>query len=91
MIKGINHTIIEMNDTGSDYYERAILIIKPEYACVQRAVLEDEARRILREMDAPSAIRSGKRRIRESIKLTAAAVGGGIAAFAVTAAVMHIV
>ena len=58
MVKGINHSIIEVNETGSEYYERAILIIRPEYASAQRAVLEDEARRMLRDMDVPSALRS---------------------------------
>ena len=41
MIKGINHTMIELNETGNEYYERALLIVKPEYASVARAVLED--------------------------------------------------
>ena len=45
MIKGINHTMIELNDTENEYYERAILIVKPEYASVQRAILEDEAKK----------------------------------------------
>ena len=57
MIKGINHSIIEVSDTGNEYYERAILIIKPEYASAQRTVLEDEAKRMLSEFDVPSAIR----------------------------------
>ena len=30
MIKGINRSIIEVLDTGSVYYERAWLVIKPE-------------------------------------------------------------
>ncbi len=61
MIKGVNHTIIELSDTGSEYYERAILIIKPVYASVQRAVLEQEARRMLKKMEAPSVLHSQKR------------------------------
>lgn len=64
MIKGINHSVIEVNETGNEYYERAILIIKPEYASAQRAVLEDEAKKLLRELDVPSAVRSRKRRIK---------------------------
>lgn len=50
MIKGINHTMIELSDTGNEYYERAILIIRPVYASAQRAVLEQEARRMLKNM-----------------------------------------
>ena len=42
MLRGINHTVIEVNETENDYYERAILIIRPEFASAQRAVLENE-------------------------------------------------
>ena len=58
MLRGINHTVIEVNETGNEYYERAILFVRPEYASAQRAVLEDEARKMLKRLDAPSAIRS---------------------------------
>ena len=44
MIKGINRSIIEVLDTGSVYYERALLVIKPEYASAQRELLEQEAK-----------------------------------------------
>ena len=76
MIKGINHTIIETNETGSEYYERAMLIIKPEYASVQRSILEAEAKRLLKEFDAPSAIRSGTGKLKMLLSLIAAAISG---------------
>ncbi len=56
MIKGINHSMIELQETENEYYERAILIIRPEYAAVQRSVLEKEALRMLHELDAPSVM-----------------------------------
>ena len=31
MIRGINKQIIEVLDTGNTYYEKAYLIIKPEF------------------------------------------------------------
>ncbi len=64
MIKGINHTIIELSETGNEYYERALLIIRPAYASVQRAILEEEARKMLKNMDAPSILRSKKGKFR---------------------------
>ena len=48
MIKGINRSIIEVLDTGSVYYERALLVIKPEYASAQRELLEQEAKKLHR-------------------------------------------
>ena len=43
MIKGINRTIIEVTDTGNIYYERALLVLKPEYTDVNRSLLEKDA------------------------------------------------
>lgn len=57
MIKGINRQIIEVTDTGNIYYERALLVLRPEYTGAQRAVLEREAKRILNTMKAPSSIK----------------------------------
>ncbi len=76
MIKGINRSIIEVCETGNEYYERAILIVKPEYASVQRAILEEEARKMVRELDVPSAFRSGHSRLRSLLLLLAAAASG---------------
>lgn len=80
MIKGINHSIIEVSETGSEYYERAILIIKPEYASVQRSILENEAKAILHEMDAPSSFSVKKSRIKTVLIPVLSAVGGAAAA-----------
>ncbi len=81
MIKGINHSIIEVNETGSAYYERALLFIRPEYASVQRTLLEEEAKKMLRGMDIPSSIRNRKnlwKKILTGICLTTAGLLLGI-------------
>ena len=57
MIKGINRAIIEVTDTGNVYYERALLVLRPEYTDVQRGLLEKEAKKMLISMQAPSAIK----------------------------------
>ncbi len=78
MIKGVNHTMIELHETGNEYYERAILIVKPEYASVQRAILEDEARKMLKEMDIPSAMKAKTGKLKSIVMLLCAAVAGGL-------------
>lgn len=81
MIKGINRSIIEVSETGSVYYERAILVIKPEYASVQRDVLENEARKILGEMGAPSSLKRGHSKIKKAaLLILSASVGAFITA-----------
>lgn len=62
MIKGINHHIIEVTDTDNRYYERALLVLRPEYASISREILEKEARNLLQKMDTfssakPKAVR----------------------------------
>ncbi len=57
MIKGISHQIIEVTDTQNRYYERALLVLKPEYASVSREILEKEAKKLLSKMDTVSSIK----------------------------------
>lgn len=54
MIKGINHQVIEVTDTDNRYYERALLVLRPEYASVSREILEKEARKLISQMDTVS-------------------------------------
>ncbi|MCQ4022183.1 MULTISPECIES: hypothetical protein [unclassified Ruminococcus] len=81
MIKGINKQIIEINQTGSLYYEKALLVVKPEFSSVQQQLLEREAIRILKKMDAPS---SYKRKSRLAVKILlgcTCALSGGLLAY----------
>lgn len=57
MIKGINHQIIEVTDTGNTYYERAWLIVKPQYSHIQSALLEKEAKKLLHNIGGPSTVK----------------------------------
>ena len=77
MIKGINRQMIEVNQTGSIYYEKAFLIVKPEFSSAQQQILEEEALRLLKKMDAPSAFK--RRRViamRVAFALLSAVCGG---------------
>ncbi len=64
MIKGVSKQIIELSDTGSVYYEKAWLVVKPQYASAQESLLLEEARRLLRKADIPSSMKP-KRKIRQ--------------------------
>lgn len=76
MIKGVNRSIIEVLETGSTYYERALLVIKPEYASAQRDVLEKEAKKILSEMGAPSSLKHKGSRLKLIVSLATSAILG---------------
>ena len=60
MIKGVNRQIIEVTDTGNIYYERALLVVRPQYATAQKEVLEREAKRMIKSLKAPSNISRSK-------------------------------
>lgn len=45
MIKGINKRVIEVNDVGSDYFEKALFIVKDNNADLRN--LEYEAKRVV--------------------------------------------
>ena len=53
LIKGVSRQIIEVNDTKNTYYDKAWLVVKPEYAGVEQRVLEQEAKRLLRTTSLP--------------------------------------
>ena len=55
MIRGVSRQIIEVKETGNVYYERAYLVVRPEYARAERELLEKEARKILRKLDEKKA------------------------------------
>ena len=81
MVRGVSRQIIEVADKGNIYYEKAYLVVKPEFSDAQRTLLEKEAKRVLREMDAPSSIkRKNKKWITALYFLVAALVGAGIMA-----------
>lgn len=81
MVRGVSRQIIEVPDTGNIYYEKAYLVVKPEFSDAQRTLLEKEAKRVLREMDAPSSIkRKNKKWITALYFLVAALVGAGLMA-----------
>ena len=63
MIKGVCKQIVEIHDTGNDYFERALFFINPGFSDVERAALEKEARQILHRMSGPTHIQYRKRKL----------------------------
>ena len=76
MLKGINRYVIEVTNTDNIYYERAILIVRPEFAEEERRVLEKEAKKMLKEMNAPSIIKNKKQIAKKVLWLLGAVTTG---------------
>ena len=63
MIKGVNKYVIEVIEPKNRYYDKVLLFIRPEYAeAVEQGILEKEAKKVLKSMDAVSAVKRHKQR-----------------------------
>lgn len=83
MIKGINHQIIEVTETDNIFYERALLVIRPEYTGAQKAVLEKEAKKMLRDMGAPSCMKKQHKYLYWAVRLIPTALSGALTAWVI--------
>jgi hypothetical protein len=77
MIRGVNRRIIEINDTGNKYFERALLFVRPDYADLPAARLHGEADRLICAIGLPPK-QNRSRRSRPKVKISrVAALGCG--------------
>ncbi len=83
MIKGIKKHMIEVIDLESVYYEKAFLVVKPEYSDFKDNVLKREAKSLVCGFGVPSCVQRKAGNISWIIKMAiAAGIGAGITAFA---------
>ena len=68
MLKGVNKQIIEINDTGSDYFEKVLFFVKPAYQSVAQNKLETGAKSYMEELLATGIDRRGYLRKRQQKK-----------------------
>lgn len=43
MVKGVNRQVLEIHETGCDYFEKALFFIRPEYSRENEGKLKTEA------------------------------------------------
>ncbi|NMP36807.1 MAG: hypothetical protein GX051_01585 [Clostridiales bacterium] len=80
MIKGVNKQVVDVNDTGSEYFERAIFFVKPEYSGVSEGKLREKAQLIIDGAGAPVKSKARKQRTKVSPYIkTGILVAAGIA------------
>ena len=81
MNKGVNRNVIEIVDTDSEIFERAILFVRPHGQGREPAALEKGARIFLSNTKIRRQALPGRRRLAALIKYAlAAALGAGAAA-----------
>ncbi len=80
MIKGVNRQIIEITQTENNYFEKAWLVIKPEYINAGANTLEKEAENYLKDLKPPHSMRSNKAIVFRILSLLSAAACGALIA-----------
>lgn len=78
MIKGINRQIIEINDTGNTYYEKAWLVVRPEFDSAQKELLEREAAQLIKAIQAPSSFQKKSIKAKQWVKFILSACVGAL-------------
>lgn len=81
-MRGVNKLIVEIKDTDNDYFDRAILFLKPDKVTADQAEINRGAMELL------AAVRHGERKRHRGVIVAAAVAGvllltAGIVALAV--------
>lgn len=76
MIKGINRQVVEVRETGSDYFEKILFFVKPEYACVSEGKIRERAGLIAGKGEKPPVTRRRSRGLRITAMIISAALTG---------------
>ena len=83
MLKGVNRQVVEIPQPESDYFEKVILFVKPEFCGVSDSGLRERAASLLQNTVRPPAGMVGRRTVRLAgfLRLAlAAAAGAGLCA-----------
>ncbi len=69
MVKGVNKTVIEINNTGSKYFDRVILFVNPSYISAPQSRLESKAAELIRAAEEGRKPPRRRRRKRNKARL----------------------
>lgn len=86
MIKGVNRQMVEVKETGSEYFERILFIVKPEYASIQEHKLREQIDSITNAAGSPPPTRRKRFKFLSFAKMSAAAGAGA----AITVILTHL-
>ena len=82
MIRGVSKQIIEINETQNEYFEKAMLFVRPSKSDVSVGCLRAQASKLLSGLDNPE--KKANSPVKNVIRIVCAAIGGS----AVTAVIM---
>ena len=86
MIKAVSRQVLEVFDTGNAYFEKAWLMVSPEFSSAAEERLEAEAEDYLVAVEPPAALRHRRHHLGRFVSFFAAASFGGL----ITAALLQL-
>ena len=75
MVKGVNKTVIEVNNTGSKMFEKIVLYVTPEYGNLSAKQLRRAASNLVLSFDEVKSYRSLRSREKKKKIITFSAIG----------------
>ena len=84
MIKGVNRQVVEVRETGCDYFERIIFFVKPEYASLSEGKIRERASLIAGETPLPPPTKSKDNRLTDILKVVLGTLCGLAAGLAIS-------
>lgn len=87
MIKGINRQVVEVTETGCEYFEKIMFFVKPEYISVSESKIRERAGKIASGAGAPPITKVKKSKVSEVLKTALFFLCGAV----VTLVVMNII
>ncbi len=79
MIKGVNKQVVEISETGNEFFEKAIFFVRPEYSGLGEGKLKEKAQSAIDRTATPpkGKYALSKERLKPALWLLGAAAGGG--------------
>ncbi len=80
MVKGVNRQVLEIHETGCEYFEKALFFVRPEYSAENDGKLKGSALKSIRKSAAVPKTRKQKMksRVRWGAELLASAGVGAV-------------
>lgn len=87
MIKGVNRQVVEVSETGCEYFEKIMFFVKPEYISISEGKIRESAGRIAGTATAPPRNAAKQNRFFEAAKIVLSILSGA----AVTLLLMNMI
>lgn len=81
MIKGVNRQVVEVAETGCDYFERALFFVNPKYYGISDGKLREKANSVVSAAGSPPKSRQSQKnsKIKNILLLALSAFAGSAA------------